>query len=173
VTAPAEPDAPSPHGDLRLLAAFSLGFLLVLVLAFAAIRLVARARSHDGAGGVRLLLERVRGNELVLRFENDGASPREFVCPSGTEAGVEFDVRVVDESGRVVPPRAANPLEPTPAVSPATLVVPPRGSASLKLDLARFVELPHPGRYRVSVERARLNFDEPRLQSNEVVVDVP
>lgn len=179
--APAPPPAPRSPGP-RVALAFVAGVLFaapaLLLLLVPSVRTWAdetRQRLVWGCvanDGVRLVLRPGQGQRLELVFRNEGSRPHELVCVGGQETADEVDVLVEDGEGRKIAPRELDPRQDSLAVEPRLLSLPPGTQATLVLDLARYVALPGPGRYRVTVERARLRPEEPRLRSNELVVDV-
>jgi hypothetical protein len=163
---------------LLLLAAGSLGFLAVsggaVLLRRPDLRkeLVERWRYGTVSdGGLVLTLEREPGGALTAVFTNVSGSERRLLFTEGDRLGKEeLDVTVTDERNEEVPP-VLTPPEGTPLTRARRVAIEPGRPLRLPLDLARFVALPGPGRYRVSVRRATMYPDEPHLASNVLVVD--
>ncbi|MBI3723234.1 hypothetical protein HY251_04660 [bacterium] len=132
---------------------------------------VLRARNQEP------LVLRVEPGEtprrLRLSLVNAGDAPRTIYFSNGEEAGDEFSVEARDERGELVSPIENSPGDATPVSSHSlTVTLSPRESRSLSLDLDRFVRLPGPGRYTVTVRRALLMKGETRLRSNDLALEI-
>jgi hypothetical protein len=160
---------------LLLLAVFSLTFLAVLtgVVLWARPQLRAQLQERWRYGtlsnkGMRLTIAAISsGGKLQLAYTNTGRQPRALVLP-GERASVEVDVIVRDSSGEMIPQLDRGTA--WVASTASTVLLSPGETALQELVLEDFVRL-RPGSYRVRVERARLQKDEPRLRSNEISIE--
>jgi len=155
-----------PRKDRTLLglAAGSLVFLAVLA---AVVFAQKRLRSAPREGLVLTLAPGDAPRHLRLTYSNAGSEPRSVVLFS-EDAGAEVIVRVRDERGELVPEVPALPGDVTAVSTAVRAMLAPGEARSVALDLDRFVRLPGPGQYTVTVDRAALWPNEPRLRSNEL-----
>ncbi len=143
---------------LKLLAVFSLGFIIVFGGAVVAVRRLRAPRPL-----LVLRLDVAANGSATLTFTNTSSSPRTVLLPMGPRTGPE--VEVVVESGE-----ADKKEGPILVIARApSVVLEPGQSVIQDLPLEEYVSLR--GRATLHVERANLALDEPRLRSNSVTVE--